>query len=82
MNRLKWAAQVYDASMSFQNEGTDRSRAWEPTGTLEQMRKELRLNIESTVEKSVMDNQMNKSKVPLLTASYFASHVLSTSSAL
>eukprot|EP00752_Nemacystus_decipiens_P007062 g6329.t1 len=35
----------------------------EPTGTLEQMRKELKVSIESTVEKSVMESQMNKSKV-------------------
>lgn len=31
-------------------------------GTLQQMRQELRLNLESTVEKTVMDNQMHKSK--------------------
>lgn len=63
VNLLNWATQVYDATTSFKNESTHGSGAWEPTGTLEQMRKELRLNIESTVEKSVMDNQMNKSKV-------------------
>lgn len=40
------------------------SQGWERTGTLEQMRKELRVSIESTVEKSVMETQMNKSKVP------------------
>lgn len=40
------------------------TQGWEPTGTLEQMRKELKVSIESTVEKSVMETQMNKSKVP------------------
>lgn len=45
------------------NFDVQRSWGWEPTGTLEQMRKELRVSIESTVEKSVMDTQIHKSKV-------------------
>ncbi|CAM9962272.1 unnamed protein product [Ascophyllum nodosum] len=54
---------VYDAEFTCHNPDTYRSTGWEPTGTLEQMRKDLRLNIESSVEKSVMDNQITKSKV-------------------
>lgn len=42
---------------------TNQDREREPTGTLEQMRRELRQSIESTVEKSMMENQFNKSKV-------------------
>lgn len=57
--------QVYEADRSIDIPDSHGTQGWEPTGTLEQMRKELRLSIESTVERSVMDNQMNKSKVPV-----------------
>lgn len=57
--------QVYEAESAIDSGmDTHQSQSWEPTGTLEQMRKELRVSIESSVEKSVMEAQMNKSKVP------------------
>lgn len=56
--------QVYEAESAIDSGmDTHQSQGWEPTGTLEQMRKELRVSIESSVEKSVMEAQMNKSKV-------------------
>lgn len=57
------STQVYEAESNMDNFDVQRSWGWEPTGTLEQMRKELRVSIESTVEKSVMDTQIHKSKV-------------------
>ncbi|CBN77350.1 conserved unknown protein [Ectocarpus siliculosus] len=55
---------VYEAESAIDSGmDTHQSQGWEPTGTLEQMRKELRVSIESSVEKSVMEAQMNKSKV-------------------
>ncbi|CAM9959226.1 unnamed protein product [Ectocarpus sp. 6 AP-2014] len=55
---------VYEAESAIDTGmDTHQSQGWEPTGTLEQMRKELRVSIESSVEKSVMEAQMNKSKV-------------------
>lgn len=38
-------------------------RAAGPSGTQQQMLKELKLNLEATVDRSTLENQMNKSKV-------------------
>lgn len=56
--------QVHEAESAIDTMDPNQAKEWEPTGTLEQMRKELKVSIESTVEKSVMETQMNKSKVP------------------
>lgn len=69
------STQVYEAESNIDNFDVHRSWGWEPTGTLEQMRKELRVSIESTVEKSVMDTQIHKSKVGAL----FVARVMSLS---
>lgn len=66
-----------EAESAIESADMSQSQGWEPTGTLEQMRKELRVSIESTVEKTVMEIQMNKSKVyrlcrPLSWAAYYA----------
>ena len=55
---------MYEAESAIDSTEMNQGQGWEPTGTLEQMRKELRVSIESTVEKSFMEIQMNKSKVP------------------
>lgn len=65
-SRYLRSTQVYEAETNIDNFDVQRSWGWEPTGTLEQMRKELRVSIESTVEKSVMDTQIHKSKVESL----------------
>lgn len=65
-SRYPPSTQVYEAESNIDNFDVQRSWGWEPTGTLEQMRKELRVSIESTVEKSVMDMQIHKSKVGAL----------------
>ncbi len=54
---------MYEAESAIDITEMSQRQGWEPAGTLEQMRKELRVSIESTVEKSVMEIQMNKSKV-------------------
>lgn len=58
--------QVYDADRAYHNLETLRRAGWEHSETLEQMRKDLRLSIESSVEKRVMDRQMSESKVSIL----------------
>lgn len=63
LRATRWMRQVSDGRRSMGIGYMSGGNGWEYAGTLQQMRKELRRDIESTVEKSTMENQMNKSKV-------------------
>lgn len=63
---IHFVTQVSSATKSITNEAENASGSRKPMGTLQQMRQELRLNLESTVEKNVMDNQMHKSKASVM----------------
>lgn len=72
--------QVHEAESAIDTVDPNQTQEWEPTGTLEQMRKELKVSIESAVEKSVMETQMNKSKVSdpkVLYRSFIVVHFMS-----
>ncbi|CAM9222945.1 unnamed protein product, partial [Choristocarpus tenellus] len=54
---------IHETNWAMESLDTQRSGMDSSTSTLDHMRRELRLSMETTVEKSVMESQMTKSKV-------------------